>query len=150
MDRIKLKSQNGDYSQLDDHEKFMYQMVEHFGFEEEKIELMLKLQDRLKEVFPDTTQNELDWYFTRLLGGFSYGDGITSRFLWNSTAGNPYTLSTKYIASEEDFSIHFLEFTEEEDELLRYKVRIQNFITSNPDITDWERLKREVGKREQY
>lgn len=79
-----------------------------------------------------------------------FGDDITSRFLWNSTAGNPYTLSTKYIASEEDFFIHFLEFTEEEDELLRYKVRIQNFITSNPDITDWERLKREVGKREQY
>src|SRR5699024_10665866 len=134
MDRIKLKSQNGDYSQLDDHEKFMYQMVEHIGFEEEKIELMLKLQDRLKEVFPDTTQNELDLYFTRLLSGFSYGDGITSRSLWNSTAGNPYTLSTKYIASQEDFSINFIEFNEEVDELLSYKVRIQNYITFYSDI----------------
>src|SRR5699024_1486957 len=134
--RIKLKSQNGDYSQLDDHEKFMYQMVEHFGFEEEKIELMLKLQDRLKEVFPDTTQNELDWYFTRLLGGFSYVDGITSSFLSHSSADDIYSLSTRYMSSEEDFFMHILELREEEDELLRYKVRILNFITSNPDITD--------------
>src|SRR5699024_12220337 len=79
---------------------------------------------------------------------FQAEDGIRDR---NVTGVQTCALPiSKYIASEEDFFIHFLEFTEEEDELLRYKVRIQNFITSNLDITDWERLKREVGKREQY
>lgn len=85
---------------------------------------MLKLRDGLKEKFPRAKQNELDWRFTRLLGGFSYGDTGLDAFLWNTTAGDPYAISSSFRLNEKEYFTRFLGFTEAEYSLLRYKVRI--------------------------
>lgn len=129
---------------------FKEHLSNQFGFEDEEIELMLKLRDKLEKKYDYVKQNKLDWYFTRLLGGFSYGEAGLGSSLWKSTAGDPYMLSTSFGLHEENYFIQFLGFTEAEYNLLRYKVRIQNVIVSNPEEYRWLEVKNDDYNRKTY
>lgn len=135
-----ILTKDWDYSLLDDDQKFSLQMKEQFGFEEEEIALMLKLKERLNEKFPDASQRELDYYFTRLIGGFSYGGPgwRWDEIQWKQTAGSPYKGM-----SEEEFFTEFLGFSKNEYHLLRYKVRIQNQIVSSPERLSWKQIEKD-------
>lgn len=127
---------------------FKEHLHNQFGFEDEEIELMLKLRDQLEEIFPRAKQDELDWRFTRLLGGFSYGgpnETSGDEFQWNHTASNPY-----YGMSEAQFFTKILGFSKEEYNLLRYKVRIQNQIVSSPEKLNWDNFERNDRLFEKY
>ncbi|MBA4536496.1 hypothetical protein H1Z61_04870 [Bacillus aquiflavi] len=124
-----------EYKNLTAEEEFDKHLQEEFGFGEEEVKLMNKLQEKLKERFPYASSEELDWYFTRLIGGFSYGGSESSsgdHFKWNATAGDPYTVLPQFRFDEKDFFTIFLGFSEDEYKLLRYKVRVQNQIVSLP------------------
>ncbi|MFA8439478.1 hypothetical protein [Pueribacillus sp. YX66] len=140
MEWSQILSKDWKYSFLDDDEKFSQQMKEQFGFEEEEIKLMLKLKEKLKEKFPDATQVELDYYFTRLIGGFSYGGPGWNRdeIKWKQTAGSPYNGM-----SEEEFFTKYLGFSKKEYKLLRYKSRIQNQIVSTPEKLSWKQIEKD-------
>lgn len=67
-----------EYKNLTAGEEFDKHLQEEFGFGEEEVKLMNKLQEKLKERFPYASSEELDWYFTRLISGFSYGGSESS------------------------------------------------------------------------
>lgn len=103
---------------------FEEDMMEQFNVDEKTANLMGDVYRGLEQDYLNATQEELDWMFTRLIGGFSYGD----EFNWNQTAGNILGSS-----SEEEYFTKKLGFTQEDYNYLRYKVRVQNYISALED-----------------
>ncbi len=130
---------------------FKDNLKSQFGFDDETVEIMWNVFSALKQKYPNASQLEIDWRFTRLMGGFSY-DGIE----WDDAAGGAidqyhkrkltsedelypsantesptYYLSVRF--SEKEYFTEYLEIKENDYVLLRYKVRLQNLITSKPE-----------------
>lgn len=107
--------------------EFIQMMEEQYGFDKKTAKIMLKVYDQLVKRYPNATQQEIDWRYTRLMGGFQY-DGIE----WEQTAG----LATYYDSvlgqkkkTEAWYFMKYLEIPKEEYDFLRYKVRVQYAIT---------------------
>ncbi len=125
-------------------DEFLKNIQEQFGFDSKTAQIMWDVYTKLKEKYPNDSQSEIDWRFTRLLGGFSYSDTFKGEIMWDSTAGcaidqkkDWMSGSGNHIAyqklSEEEYFSDFLGISEKDYLLLRYKVRIQNQISSSPD-----------------
>lgn len=101
-------------------------MEKQYGFDEETAKIMLKVYHQLIKKYPKATQAEIDWRYTRLMGGFQY-----EGYQWNQTAGVATSYKNRFIGtkklSEEEYFTEFLKISNEEYQLLRYKVRVQNF-----------------------
>ncbi len=152
----RILQKDWDFSRKTERERFIDQMKEQYGFSDDEIEIMEKLRKKIQERYPKLPPEKLDWYFSRLLGGFVYGNPEGSNFLkdlgnniaWESTAGNPYvdveylTLDGQLVPLTEEFYFtKVLGIPEEEYKLLRYKVRIQNFIVGRPIDYSWDQIK---------
>lgn len=88
-----------------------------YGFDDETVRIMESVYDKLYEKYPDALQKEIDWRFTRLMGGLFYDEGDVSGLKWNDVAGcaidefvsvddygNPADMTEKDIfQSDEDF-----------------------------------------------
>lgn len=125
-----------------------------YGFDDETIRIMGNVYAKLNEKYPEASQLEIDWRFTRLMGGFVYDDKAIEALEWNDVAGcavdqygkidengNPTDMTEKgYITG-------FLGIPEEDYEMLRYQVRLQHTIVGDPDnllmLDDYNRLEEE-------
>lgn len=62
--------------ELTESEKQFYKIMrEIFGFDDDVIAIMLKVIHAIDESYPDLSEEDKTWLFTRLMGGFYYGDG---------------------------------------------------------------------------
>lgn len=77
----------------------------------------------MQKKYSDISQEELDWRFTRLLGGLQY-----ESFVWDETAGDSTLASceNKYLnMTMEDYFTKFLGISLEKYRLLEYKAHKQ-------------------------
>ena len=126
--------------------KFMLAMEKNFGFDRRSAELLYKAYEGVQNECEDMSQEERDYAFLRLMGGFVYGgeEGGSvineyNRYLWIATAGK-----TRYQildVTEKEYFTKYLRFTEEEYTYLRYKLRIQHQAVSSPDSVTWDYAK---------
>lgn len=111
-----------------------------YGFDDETFRIMESIYDKLYKKYPDALQKEIDWWFTRLMGGLFYDEGDVSGLKWNDVAGcaidefvsvddygNPADMT------EKGYFTKFLGVPEKDYKLLRYQVRLQHAITGKPD-----------------
>ena len=104
-----------------------------YGFDNETIRIMRNVYDKLYEKYPNASQREIDWRFTRLMGGFVYDEGTISTVKWDDVAGcaidgyaevNEY--GNPFDMTEKGYFTGFLEVPERDYRILRYQVRLQH------------------------
>ncbi len=108
-----------------------------YGFDEETVRIMQSVYDALYQKYPDASQREIDWRFTRLMGGFVYDEGTIQNVKWDDVAGyaidgfggvdeygNPFDMT------EKGYFTGFLEIPERDYRILRYHVRLQHALAS--------------------
>lgn len=125
-----------------------------YGFDNETIRIMRNVYDKLYEKYPNASQREIDWRFTRLMGGFVYDEGTISTVKWDDVAGcaidgyaevNEY--GNPFDMTEKGYFTGFLEIPERDYLVLRYQVRLQYTIVGEtqdylmPD--DYNKIKEE-------
>lgn len=140
-------------NQRQQEENFKKNIIEQFGFNEETAIIMWDVYEALKIKYPNASQKELDWRFTRLMGGFVYDstDGEVLSFLdelgiseWKDVAGDPIDAmkmqelptinSYTYVQmSEEEYFVEYLGISEGDYDKLRYYVRLQHQILEEPE-----------------
>lgn len=137
-------------------EKFYKYMREMFGFDDDIIEIMLKVIYAIDEAYPNESERMKAWRFARLMGGFSYGFGEENKFIeirhkldpegspdkgstlksivdsfkWKVTAGDYPDINI--IVDEKDYFVNKLHLSEDEYYKLRFHVMAQHEITSRP------------------
>ena len=102
-------------------EDFVKLMTEQYGFDQQTAEIMYDMYGALQIAYPNISQEELDWRFTRLLGGLEYDDKPSSKWRWNQTAG----VAIDRGMTEEEYFTQVLGMSLADYRLLRYKVRVQ-------------------------
>lgn len=132
-------------------ENFRENLQKQFGFNEETSAIMWDVYLALETKYPDASQKEIDWRFTRLMGGFVYDepdDGCPTLLdklgfnKWKDVAGNaidaekwkelPTIKSQTYVSmSEDEYFVDFLGISKEDYTKLRYYVRLQHLITGD-------------------
>lgn len=133
--------------------RFFSSIQKQFGFDEETIRIMQNVYDALYQKYPDASQREIDWRFTRLMGGFIYDETELSAIKWNDVAGcaldqfagvdeygNPFDLT------EKGYFTKVLGIPEADYKVLRYQVRLQHTIAGDEDnnflvLNDYNNIK---------
>jgi len=120
--------------------RFLECIQTQYGFDDETVRIMGNIYDKLYKKYPDAVQKEIDWRFTRLMGGLFYDDDEIATIKWNDVAG----CAVDEIASVDDvgnptdmtekgYFTKFLGISEKDYKLLRYQVRLQHAITGKMD-----------------
>lgn len=120
---------------------FKENLQKEFGFDEETVEIMWQVYEALGEKYPNASRLELDWRFTRLLGGFHYDKGEEGKAQWNDTAGCAIDQYVEKLSgsgndvhyvrmSEEEYFVDFLGIERNAFLLLRHKVRLQHIMVT--------------------
>jgi len=122
------------------------------------MEIMEKLRQGIDTQFSHLSQSEKDYLYILILGRLVYGDiaegNLESIFRWANTAGNPHnyfpTLLDSNLPAIEQQRLMFgtLGITEDEYKYMRYRIRMQNNIASNPDFYLWEKAVQETEWKE--
>lgn len=68
--------------------QFKENMKKQFGFDDETTQIMWNVYENLRIKYKDASQQEIDWRFTRLIGGLSYDDSDSKKLKWKDVAGN--------------------------------------------------------------
>lgn len=124
-------------------QKFVRNLKEQYGFDDETIKIILDLKANIDEKYSELTQKERDYLFNRLLGGLSYGDKDASwmnKLQWQNTAGGMRAYFPEFSLEEDMFK--YLGLSVEEYNMLRYKLRIQNQIASSGVSLSWDEIKK--------
>ena len=66
---------------------YIQSLQDQFGFDETTAKQIYKIKEGLDKKFPELSQKEKDYLLARILGEFSYSDGIKNVLMWNNTAG---------------------------------------------------------------
>lgn len=103
---------------LDIHGKYLR---DDFGFDLRTINIISRIYQKINNIYPGN-QWQKDYMFARILGGFRYLDGK-----WETGAGKIYEGTT-----EQAYIIEQLEIPLEDYKYVRYHVRLQNAISSDP------------------
>lgn len=133
-------------------QKFVRNLKEQYGFDDETAQIILKMKENIDKNYPNLSQRERDYILNRLLGGLVYGDmssdglkdtlkKLLNGSMWANTAGVGITDSSGDALSIEDQLKKLLGLSDSDYDLLRYKVRIQNLISSSPTSLNWDDLK---------
>ncbi len=103
---------------LDAHGKYLR---DYFGFDLRTINIISRIYQKINNIYPGD-QWQRDYMFSRILGGFRYLDGK-----WETGAGKIYEGTT-----EQAYITEQLEITLEDYKYVRYHVRLQNALSSEP------------------
>lgn len=115
-------------------DEFAKCLESEFGFDEETIGIMEEVYKQLRIKYPNETQEEIDWRFTRLMGGLVYDKGM-NHFLWDDTAGSvidrgKVEINGKTVLmNEEIYFTHVLGISYSDYKKLRYEVRLQHTLS---------------------
>ncbi len=116
--------------------RFLECVQTQYGFDDETVRIMGNIYDKLYEKYPDAVQKEIDWRFTRLMGGLVYDDDEIAAIKWNDVAGcavDEYAsvddVGNPTDMTEKGYFTKFLGIPEKDYKLLRYQVRLQHAIT---------------------
>lgn len=63
-------------------------LQDQFGFDVITAKQIFKIKEGIDKNFPELSQKERDYLFTRILGEFSYGEGLKNQLMWPNTAGS--------------------------------------------------------------
>ncbi|WP_429949010.1 hypothetical protein IGJ55_002456 [Enterococcus sp. AZ170] len=117
-------------------QKFVRNLKEQYGFDDETAQIILKMKENIDKNYPNLSQRERDYILNRLLGGLVYGEGsLKQAAMWANTAGLGITDGGGDALSIEDQLKKLLGLSDRDYDLLRYKVRIQNMISSSGNIS---------------
>lgn len=117
-------------------QKFVRNLKEQYGFDDETAQIILKMKENIDKNYPNLSQKERDYILNRLLGGLVYGEGsLKQAAMWANTAGVGITDGGGDAMSIEDQLKKLLGLSDRDYDLLRYKVRIQNMISSSGNIS---------------
>lgn len=146
----------GQEDPTENEKKFRQYMSEMFGFDDDIIDIMLKVIYAIDEEYPNESERKKAWRFASLMGRFSYGYGaedkfidirhelkpsefpdsgnadkiVFDKFLWDVTVGGYEDINSKM--SEKDYFVNKLNLSEYEYYKLRFHVMAQHEITSRP------------------
>lgn len=118
-------------------------MTEQFGFDKRTGEIMYDVYTAIQKKYKNMSQQEQDWYFTRTLSQLGDYNSKTANIgpmkietnAWRKGAGWVY----KYDEAESYFC-NTLGLNEDDYLYLRYMLRLQHFITSNPEDYSYDAL----------
>lgn len=124
-------------------QEFTNIMSEQFGFDQQTGQIMYKVYTAIQENYKDRSQLERDWCFARALS--QLGDYNSKKVdigifeietnAWRKGAGWIY----KY-DEEKDYFCNNLQISEKDYLYLRYMLRLQHFMTSNPDDYSYDAM----------
>lgn len=133
-------------------------LQEQFGFDEATVKQIYKMKEGIDKKFPKLSQKERDYLLTRILGEFSYSDGIKDVLMWNNTAGElgsyfydefkHYTGEILKAPKDLKAILADLGLSDKEYKALYYHLRLQHemsgsvFISSNNLNDDYEENKK--------
>ncbi|MBP1040183.1 hypothetical protein I6N95_04070 [Vagococcus sp. BWB3-3] len=63
-------------------------LQDQFGFDDITAKQIFKIKEGIDRNFPELSQKKRDYLFTRILGEFSYGEGLKNQLMWPNTAGS--------------------------------------------------------------
>lgn len=156
--------------------QFIKYMKENFGFDNDVIMIMVDVMRAIDKKYAYRSEKEKTWMFTRLTGGFYYGDGGPDNFLensketnlkqvidqimWSATAGIVgftfmdkdwmKTPGTAYMDKEKRYFTNTLGISERDYYKLRFETRVQHEITSRPGVTYPEYFLNQGEHREKW
>ncbi len=129
--------------------RYMQLLQTEYGFDEETVRIMGDVCDKLYEQYPEATQLEISWRFTRLMGGLVYDDEVFSEMKWDDVAGNALDKHIKIGSrAEANYFTETLGISETDYKMLRYQVRLQHMIVSEPNTYVMKENYDELGKDE--
>lgn len=118
--------------------RFFSCIQNQFGFDEETVRIMQNVYDALYQKYPDASRREIDWRFTRLMGGFTYDENNLSAIKWNDVAGcavDQFAEADEYgnpiNMTEKGYFTKFLGVSDADYKMLRYQVRLQHTIAGD-------------------
>ena len=117
--------------------EFQENMKKQFNLDDRTAKLIGNVYLSLTEEYPNASQDEIDWRFTRLIGGFVYNDWFFRETAGNALEREGETIGKSELAlAEKNYFINKLGFKENDYNYLRYKIRIQNSIIAFRNKSD--------------
>lgn len=118
-------------------------MKEQFGFDDRTVDILWDIYEAVQKLYADLPQKERDWYFARAISQLGdYNDKpvkilffSVETHAWRKGAGWAY----KY-DEEEEFFCKKLGLSEGDYKYIRQMVRLQHFMTSDPEGYNYTNL----------
>ena len=120
-------------------------LSEQFGFDEKSTKIMADIYDKIQDKYKDLPQIERDWFFSRAisqLGDYNskpvniIGMNIKTH-AWRKGAGWAYEYD-----KEKEYFCNELGVKEDDYKYLRQMVRLQHFMSSDPEKFNYDALKK--------
>lgn len=131
-------------------DRYLYELVNTFGFEEEAARLIRALYDKVDAAFPSETLLERAWKCARLLGGLVYNgqsfdeESDKASVKWTNVAG------FVFLGSEETYFTQTLGYTSGEYTQIKNAVQQQNSHCSEKKIPDFAHMHISLSARLAY
>ncbi|EDJ0454963.1 hypothetical protein ABZ133_001854 [Listeria monocytogenes] len=121
---------------MEEKKAYIQLLQDQFGFDEATAQQIFKMKEGIDEKFPKLSQKEKDYLLARILGEFSYSEGLANKMLWPNTAGDlsDYFYTEVLAGSEGKIKIPkelkeillYLGLSEKEYKELHYNLRLQH------------------------
>lgn len=134
-------------------EMFKKNMKEQFGFDDRTVDILWDIYEAVQKLYADLPQKERDWYFARAISQLGdYNDKpvkilffSVETHAWRKGAGWAY----KY-DEEEEFFCKKLGLSEGDYKYIRQMVRLQHFMTSDPEQYSYNGLEMLSRKNKEH
>lgn len=124
---------------------YIRSLQEQFGFDEDTANQIYKMKEGIDKKFPKLPQKERDYLLARILGEFSYGEGLKNQMMWPNTAGdlgdyfynefNHHTGETLKSPKDLKAILSDLELSDKEYKGLYYNLRLQHEMSGSVFIS---------------
>lgn len=125
-------------SMNEEEKAYYYTLQDTYGFDPQTAKSIIKVKQGIDKKFPNLSQREKDYLFTRLIGGITYESTSTSKAAWNNVSGNfihDYLYMIKGVSDINDV-LKFLGLSQKNADKLEYKVNKQHLNAKNyPDFS---------------
>lgn len=121
---------------MEEKKAYIQLLQDQFGFDEATAQQIFKMKEGIDEKFPKLSQKEKDYLLARILGEFSYSEGLANKMMWPNTAGDlsDYFYTEVLAGSEGKIKIPkelkeillYLGLSETEYKELHYNLRLQH------------------------
>ncbi len=135
-------------------------LISNFKFDDEDAILISRLYSSLKELYPNDSEINISWRFSRLLGGIVYDEYNTDDPLvtikWEDVAGDPFDIymtiddGTQTQVTKRPYFINYLNYTSSEYEKLRNALLTQYHTCKSMNICDYAHMQIALSARLAY
>ncbi len=131
-------------------ERYMYELVNLYGFDADEAMLIRSVYDAVDSVYEDEPEKYRAWVASRLLSEFVY-DGHTTYFniisvnKWDDVAGSVTTSDNR-----KTYFINTLQFTEEDYNVINDAIKSQHSSAQSGQICDFAHMQFSIAARLAY